>query len=80
MGNKHADRRKFRQAKIREIVRYFAAELTALQAAQLARVNRFRCQQNLPGAALSASTARSTAQRRFQALLRLTRVSPRQAR
>ena len=40
MKNKHARRSRISEAKIREIVRYFAADLTALQAAALSGLNR----------------------------------------
>ena len=40
MKNKYARRSRISEAKIREIVRYFAADLTALQAAQLSGLNR----------------------------------------
>jgi transposase len=38
--NKYARRSRISEAKIREVVRYFAADLTALQAAQLSGLNR----------------------------------------
>jgi len=38
--NRYAKRSRISEAKIREVVRYFAADLTALQAAQLSRLNR----------------------------------------
>ena len=40
MKNKYARRSRISEAKIREIVRYFAADLTALQAAALSGLNR----------------------------------------
>ncbi len=40
MKNKYARRSRISEAKIREIVRYFAADLTALQTAQLSGTNR----------------------------------------
>ena len=40
MRNKYAKRSRISEAKIREVVRYFAADLTALQAAALSRLNR----------------------------------------
>ncbi len=40
MKNKYAERSRISEKKIREIVRYFAADLTALQAAQLSSLNR----------------------------------------
>ncbi len=40
MRNKYAARSRFSEAKIREIVRYFAADLTALQTAELSGLNR----------------------------------------
>ena len=40
MRNKYAVRSRISEAKIREIVRYFAADLTALQTAQLSGLNR----------------------------------------
>ena len=40
MKNKYAHRSRVSEKKIREIVRYFAADLTALQAAQLSGLNR----------------------------------------
>ena len=40
MKNKYAKRARISEAKIREIVRYVAADLTALQAAALSGLNR----------------------------------------
>ncbi len=40
MKNKYAARSRISEAKIREVVRYFAAALTALQTAQLSPLNR----------------------------------------
>jgi len=40
MRNKYAARSRISEAKIREIVRYFAADLTALQTAELSGLNR----------------------------------------
>ena len=40
MRNKYAKRARISEAKIREIVRYVAADLTALQAAALSGLNR----------------------------------------
>ena len=40
MKNKYAKRSRISEAKIREVVRYFAADLTALQAATLSGLNR----------------------------------------
>ena len=40
MKNKYAHRSRISEAKIREVVRYFAADLTALQTAQLSGLNR----------------------------------------
>jgi len=40
MKNKYARRSRISEAKTREIVRYFAADLTALQTAQLSGLNR----------------------------------------
>ena len=40
MKNKYAERSRISEAKIREVVRYFAADLTALQTAQLSHLNR----------------------------------------
>ena len=42
MKNKYAKRARISEAKIREIVRYFTADLTALQAAALSGLNRNR--------------------------------------
>jgi len=38
--NKYAQRSRISEAKIREVVQYFASDLTALQAAQVSRLNR----------------------------------------
>ena len=40
MKNKYAFRSRISEKKIREIVRYFSADLTALQAAELSGLNR----------------------------------------
>ena len=40
MKSKYSKRSRISEAKIREIVRYFVADLTALQAAQLSGLNR----------------------------------------
>ena len=40
MKNKYANRSRVSEAKIRQVVRYFAADLTALQAAALSGLNR----------------------------------------
>ena len=40
MKNKYASRSRISEAKVREVVRYFAADLTALQAAALSGLNR----------------------------------------
>jgi endonuclease/exonuclease/phosphatase family metal-dependent hydrolase len=40
MKNRYARRSRISEAKIREVVRYFAADLTALQAARLSGLNR----------------------------------------
>ena len=40
MKNKHASRLRISEAKVREVVRCFAADLTALQAAALSGLNR----------------------------------------
>ena len=40
MKNKYAKRSRISEGKVRELVRYFAADLTALQAATLSGLNR----------------------------------------
>ena len=40
MKNKYAHRSRVSEAKIREVIRYFVADLTALQSAQLSGLNR----------------------------------------
>ena len=40
MKNKYARRSRISEGKVRELVRYFAADLTALQAATLSGLNR----------------------------------------
>ena len=54
MKNKYAKRARISEAKIREIVRYVAADLTALQAAALSGLNRNNREPALPGACGSA--------------------------
>ena len=48
MKNKYAKRARISEAKIREIVRYVAADLTALQAAALSGLNRNTVNESSP--------------------------------
>ena len=50
MRNKYSTRARISEAKIREDVRYVAADLTALQAAALNGLNRNTVNRLLPGA------------------------------
>ena len=49
--NKYTKRSRISEAKIREVVRYVAADLTALQAAALSGLNRNTVKPALPGRA-----------------------------